>query len=185
MDSFELNKIFGAVLAVLFLILGVSFLSEGLFESHKPEKPGFIIEVAEDDGHSSGGAEKKKAGPEPIAALLADADIEAGKKVAKKCAACHSFDKGGASKVGPNLYEIVNKPIAGVSGFGYSTAMTDYAAGQKWDYDQLNKFLFKPKALIKGTAMGFAGLKKTKDRANIIGYLRSLADSPAELPAAE
>lgn len=183
MDSYQLNKIAGALLGTLFVILSLSFLSDAIFTSHAPETAGFAIEVeGDDDGHVK---KAEKTGPtiEPIAAMLASADVAAGQKVAKKCAACHTFDKGGKKKVGPNLYEIVTRAVGSTDGFSYSSAMKEYSDGKSWTYAELNKFLYKPKAYIKGTSMGFAGLKKVADRANLIGFLRSLAETPAVLPS--
>lgn len=181
MNSSYSNMIFSAILGVAFVVLTISFVSEGLFHSEAPGKEGFLIEIA--DGPAvvpTGGGE---AALPPILPLLASADIEAGAKVFKKCAACHTGDEGGANKVGPALWEIVNRPAAVADGFGYSTAMKAYSSdGSKpWEYENLNAFLLKPKAYIKGTSMGFAGLKKAADRANIIAYLRSLSANPAPL----
>lgn len=181
--GFEWNKIFGALLACAFVVLGVNFLSDGLFHAEKPEQDGYALEggaVAAVDGGD------EPAGVESVNAMLAKMEISEGEKVGKKCVACHNFDKGGANKVGPALYDIVNRAIATVDGFGYSGALKAYAEGGKtWTYDELNGFLYKPKAHVKGTSMGFAGLKKTGDRAAMIAYLRSLADTMAPLPEAE
>lgn len=184
MDSFELNKIIGAVLGTVFIAFSISIVSDAIFSVHAPENPGFLIEAAE--AGEGGGGGKEEAGPEPIGPLLASADVGKGQAVFKKCAACHTADNGGANKVGPNLWNIVNRPVASHEGFSYSSAMKEHAQGGSavWDYESLSHFLLAPKKFVKGTAMGFAGLKKIDDRANIIAYLRTLSDSPAPLPEA-
>lgn len=183
MDSFEVTKIVGGLLAAVFVIFTVSIVSDAIFESPAPEQEGFVIAAAE--AESNGGEEaKEEAAPEPIGPLLASADVAAGEKAFKKCAACHTVDDGGANKVGPNLWDIVNRPVAGHEGFSYSAAMKEFAQGGAtvWDYDHLSEFLAAPKKYIKGTAMGFAGVKKIEERADLIAYLRSLATEPAPLP---
>jgi len=115
--------------------------------------------------------------------LLASANVKKGKKVAKKCLSCHSFEKGGKNKVGPNLYGLIGRPIATHKGFRYSPAMKKYASkAQNWGYDNLGSFLQKPKKLIKKTKMAFPGIRKVKDLANLIVFLRTNADKPAPLP---
>ena len=180
MDSFEWNKVFGALLGLAFVVMGVNFLADGIFHHGNPEKAGFEIP----GGEAIAATGPADSGPayEPIGALLASADLAKGEKVGKKCVACRTFNEGGKNNVGARLYRIVNRPIAGSDGFGYSNALKEYAADKTWTYEELNGFLFKPKAHVKGTSMGFAGLKKTADRANMIGYLRSLAAEPAPLP---
>ncbi len=182
MDSFELNKMAGALLATVFIIMSIRLASDALFEKEAPEKPGFAIVAAEaaPGGEAAGG--EAAAVVEPIAPLLASADATAGEAVFKKCAACHSGDKGGANKVGPNLWGVVGRPIASHEGFNYSAGFKEFAPGKNWDYEALAHFVTKPKAYIKGTAMGFAGLPKPEDRANLIAYLRTLADTPVPLP---
>ncbi|MFD1744537.1 c-type cytochrome [Rhizobium helianthi] len=175
------NMAVGALLGTVFVMMSVSIASEGLFHSETPEKPGFVI--AAEEAPSAGGEAAAPAAV-PIAQLLATADAKAGETVFKKCQACHSGEKGGPNKVGPDLWAIVNRPIAGHEGFSYSAALKDFSKGGSvtWDYEHLNHFLAAPKAYVPGTAMGFAGVKKDDERANLIAYLRSLADEPAPLP---
>lgn len=183
MDSFEYNKLIGAFLGAVFVVFSVGIISDAIFAAPHPEKEGFIIEAAE--AEAAGGGDAAPA-VEPIAVRLATADATAGQAVEKKCSACHTIDKGGANKVGPNLWDIVNRPIASHEGFAYSGAMKEFSQGGSvvWDYEHLDQFLASPKGLVKGTAMGFAGLKKPDERANLIAYMRTLADSPAPLPEA-
>jgi cytochrome c len=163
-------------------MMSVSIASEGIFHSAVPEKPGFAIAAAETPAEGAGG--EAAAPAVPIAQLLAKADAKAGETVFKKCQACHDGTKGGPNKVGPNLFGVVDRPIASHEGFAYSAAMKDFSKGssEKWTFEYLNKFLMAPKKDVPGTAMGFAGLAKDQDRANVILYLHTLADSPVPLP---
>jgi cytochrome c len=181
MDSFELNKIIGAVLGTVFVVFTIGIVSDSIFAEHAPEKPGFVIAALEE---GAGGGETEEEGPEAIGPLLASADVAAGETVFKKCTACHTVDKGGANKVGPNLWDIVNRPVASHEGFGYSAGMREFSQGGSvaWDYEHLSNFLLSPRKAVPGTAMGFAGLKNIEERANVIAYLRTLADTPAPLP---
>jgi cytochrome c len=181
MDSFELNKIIGAVLATCILLLVTSFTASALFASHPPEKPGFAI-AAKEEGH--GGKEAAAAAPsEPIEKLLQTASAEKGQAATKVCQTCHTFEKNGPNRVGPNLYGVVGDHRGeGRNGFNFSAAMK--AKGGTWSYDDLNKFLANPKGFIPGTAMGFAGIQKDSQRADVIAYLRTLSDSPVPLPTA-
>ena len=105
------------------------------------------------------------------------------KKLSKKCSACHVFGAGGKNKVGPALWNVVNRPLGASEGYAYSDALAGF--GGAWDYAALNAFLAKPKDYISGTKMNFAGLKKPQDRANLIAWMRAKADSPAALPSAD
>lgn len=179
MDSFEFNKFAMAILGVVFLVMSLNFVSGALFHAEKPHHDDSDLEVASASGSS------EPAGPEfePISAMLASADIGDGEKVFKKCVACHTVEEGGANKAGPALWGVVERPMATGEGFGYSAALTEYGADKTWTYEELNGFLWKPKKYVKGTAMGFAGLKKVEDRAAVVAYLRSLSANPAPLPA--
>jgi cytochrome c len=185
MDSFELNKIVGAVLFTLLVVMSLGIFAGEIYAPAVPEKPGFVIEVAEEtSGGEAGGA--AAAQEPPIAALLASAKVEAGEAVAKKCAACHNFVEGAGSKVGPDLYNIVDRPIGSAEGFKYSAVMkAAHDEGKKWTYEHLSTFLKNPKTDMPGTAMGFAGIAKSEDRANLIAYLRTLSHSPVPLPEPE
>lgn len=179
MSSFEFNKIFAALLVAAIVAMLSSFIAKQAVHPEKLANDAVAIDGAADaGGHGGGQAEDK--GPEPILALLAAADVEKGAKVSKACAACHSFEKGGAAKQGPNLWNIVNHDIGAAPGFQYSDGMKNLAGN--WDYAHLNQFLTKPKKLISDTKMNYAGLKKPEDRAAIIAWLRTLSDSPAALP---
>jgi cytochrome c len=182
MESFEVNKLLGALLGTIFVVFSIALVSDGIFSSPNPAKPGFEI-VAEEApaGGETGGGEQAK--PEPIAPLLAKADPKAGEAIFKKCLACHTIEKGGPNKTGPNLYGVVGRPVASHEGFSYSAGMKEFAqTTPNWDYDHLSHFIAGPKAYVKGTAMTFAGLKKEEDRANLLAYLRTAADTPAPLP---
>jgi cytochrome c len=175
MDSFEWNKIAGAVLFALLLSVGVKIVSDTLFESEAPETPGYVIAVATEEGGA--------AAPQPLAVLLASADPKMGATSAKKCLACHTFSQGEPNKVGPNLYGVVNRPIASHEGYEYSDALKAFAQqNQTWTFEHLSTFVHDPKATVPGTKMTFAGLKDDKERANVLAYLRTLSDNPAPLP---
>lgn len=180
MDSFEFNKIAGAVLGTLLLVLGLKNLGGVVFHNEAPEKAGFMIATAE--AQSSDAKPADAAALVPIAKLLASADKAKGEAVAKACAACHDFTKGGPNKVGPNLWDVVERPVASVAGFSYSDALKGLT-GKTWSFDALNLWLLAPAADVKGTKMSFGGLKKDEDRANVIAYLASLSDSPKPFPA--
>ena len=180
MDSFEINKILGAILFTCLVMLALNIGAGAIFSPVKPEKPGYEITVTEEPAQ---GAKPEAAAPaEPIEKLLASASVEKGEQAAKKCVACHTFTKGGPNRVGPNLWGIVNRPKASEAGFTYSDALK--SKGGNWTIDDLNAFLTNPRGYAPGTKMTFVGLPKGSERADIIAYLNSLADSPAPLPKA-
>lgn len=181
MNSFELNKIAAAVLLAGIIAMVTGFLSDELVKS-KPLKesvykvPGLEL-AAPAEAAPAGEPEKL----EPIAPLLASAKVADGEAAAKKCVTCHSFNKGGANKVGPNLWDIVGANHAHIDGYAYSAALVGMKA-KPWTYEDLNAFLVNPKAYAPGTKMAFAGIRKPEERAALIAYLRSLSDAPKPLP---
>jgi cytochrome c len=180
MDSFEFNKIAGAVLGTALMVFGLNGAAEVIFHSENPEKPGFVIEVA--DAATGGETGGEEAAAISLGTLLAAADPKKGESAAKACAACHVFVKDGPNKVGPNLWDIVERPHAAVSGFPYSDAMKAKAS-EAWTYEALNTFIKNPKEGVPGTKMVFGGLKKDTTRADLLAYLASLSDAPKPFPA--
>ena len=180
MDSFEWNKIFGAVLGTGLFVFALKIIGAGLFASEPPAKPGYLIAVAET---TAAGAAAAPAEPEvSLGTLMATADKAKGEDDAKACAACHEFTKGGTTKVGPDLYGIVGRGIGTVPGFAYTDGFKTMA-GKDWDYDSLNEWLKKPSGFIKGTKMTFSGISNPHTRADVLAYLGSLSDSPVPFPA--
>ena len=177
MDSLKFNKIAAGVLCAGLLIMAFIKLGDFLVEPHKISVNSYPIKV--EDSESKNNKVVSASVIEPILSLISGADIDAGKKISKKCTACHGFEPGGKNKVGPNLYNIVNKSIA-KSDFSYSKAFL--ALSGEWSYEELNKFFYNPKKYVKGTKMNFAGLKKKNDRANLIAWLRTLSKNPVSLP---
>ena len=180
MNSFEINKILGALLGTCLVLVAVHIASGAIFTQQPPAKPGYEIAVKEE---APQGAAPAAPAEVPIANLLASASAERGAQVAKQCQACHNFQEGQGAKVGPDLYGIVGRPVASVPGFNYSAPLK--AKGGTWTFDALNKWLTKPSADVPGTAMTFAGLSNEKQRADVIAYLNSLSANPVPLPKAQ
>jgi cytochrome c len=178
MGGFELNKIMGAIILAGLVGMLSGFAADKVIAPETLKENVYKVEgvVA-----AAGTGAPAAAVIEPISGLLASADLAKGEAGAKACAACHSFDKGGPNKVGPNLWNVVGGPHAHAEGFAYSTAMKALH-DKKWNYEALNEFLVKPSAAIKGTKMAYAGMKNPQDRANLIAWLRTKADSPVALP---
>jgi len=178
MGGMEFNKIFAAILVAGIVAMLGGFIAKKLVHPHKPAE--FAYNVEEMEGAAGAGpAQEKKA--VPILAMIATADAARGEKIAKACAACHSFNQGGPNGVGPNMWGVVNGPKNHAPGFNYSGAL-EKNGELKWTYASLNKFLWKPKEYAPGTKMSYAGLKKPEDRAAVIAWMRLQASSPAPLP---
>lgn len=181
MDSFEWNKIFGAVLGTVLFVVTLNILVGGLMTPPKAEKPGMEVAVAEESTGGGTSAPVVEAKPD-WGTVIPAADLAAGDKAHIRCQQCHDFSKGGPDKIGPNLYGIVGGVHAHAPNYAYSPALAAMK-GQVWGYDELDAFLKNPKGAIKGTKMSFAGISKQADRVNLIAYLRTLSDSPLAIPA--
>ena len=179
MDSFELNKIIAAVLMVALLVIGLGKIADGVFHVKKPKNPGYQVEI--ESQLASGTSQVTEIVEKiDIVAVMALGDIASGEKIFKKCAACHSINKGGKNKIGPALYNVVGRAVGGVDNYKYSKTLATY--GKEWTFEELNGFLTKPSSYLKGTKMSYAGLRKEKDRASVIKYLNQNSDSPKLLP---
>jgi cytochrome c len=179
MDSFELNKIFAAILIVILLVFGLDVIVDRVFEVKKLENPAYKVDVEEKSMANT--SETITDGEKfDVAALMSKGNLSDGEKVFKKCAACHSIKKDGRNKIGPALYNVVGRAVGGVSDYKYSKALASY--GKNWTFEELNGFLIKPATYLKGTKMAYAGLKKETDRASVIIYLNQNGDNPKPLP---
>jgi cytochrome c len=180
MSSFELNKFAAAILLAGIIAMVSSFLAEEIVKPKPLDKPAYVVAGVEAAATPAAGA-PKEAKLEPIGPLLAKADAAEGANLAKQCAACHTFDKGGPNRVGPNLYGVIGSHPAEVQGYTFSKAL-EGIKDKVWDYEQLNAWLASPKTYAPGTKMTFAGLRKPEQRADVIAFLRSKSDSPPPLP---
>lgn len=178
--SLETNKALAALLTAGIIASGSGVISRILYHPSMPEENAYVIAVPEAETGEGEDATTADAAPLPV--LLAAASPEEGETVAKKCAACHSFEQGGAAKIGPPLWGVVGRDIASVEGFAYSDALLGMEGG--WTFDGLNAFIHDPKGYAPGTKMAFAGVAEPEDLANLLVYLRSLADAPVPLPEA-
>ena len=179
MNSFELNKIIAAVLMVALLVIGLGKIADGIFYVKKPKNPAYQVEIESQLTSITSQADEAIEQID-IATIMALGDAASGEKIFKKCAACHSINKGGKNKIGPALYNVVGRAVGGVDDYKYSKALASY--GKEWTFEELNGFLTKPSSYLKGTKMSYAGLRKEKDRASVIQYLNQNSDSPKLLP---
>ena len=175
MNNFELNKVVAAVLATVLVVFGINKFGDILFHTEKPAQSAYKVEKVELAVATSSGTSQVD-----IKELLAMGDVAHGEKVFKKCSACHMIAAGGKNMTGPNLWSIINKKTGADPNYKYSKALAAY--GKEWTFDEMNGFLIKPSAHVKGTKMAFAGLKKEKDRASVILYMNSKSDNPIPTP---
>jgi cytochrome c len=180
MDSFEWNKIAGAVLGTLIFIFVIRLVAENIYEPETPAKPGYIVQGVVETAGGAATAPVEEAMPD-WGTVLASADVGAGKTVSVKCEQCHDTSSAKTVKIGPPLFGVVGRDRASIAGFDYSAAMK--AKGGSWTYDELFKFVKEPGAYIPGTKMTFAGITSAKDRINLIAFLRTNTDgTPVAIP---
>ncbi len=181
MSGLEVNKILASIIFAVLIVTLIGHFGDLIIDTkhHDEKETAYKIDV-EDSPSVEGNIEKKEDVIEPISALLVSASMENGEKLFKKCATCHNYEKGSANKVGPQLWNLINRPKGSVDGFAYSKVLAEF--GGDWGYEELAEFLYKPKKYMKGTKMNFAGLKKVKDRADIVYFLRAQSDNPVALP---
>ena len=177
-SSLETNKVLAALLTAGIIASGAGVVSRIIYHPTMPEENAYVIAVSDEGAREGEAAAEATATPLPV--LLAEASPEEGESETKKCAACHSFEQGGPAKIGPPLWGVVDRDIASVDGFAYSDALLGKEG--EWTFESLAGFLADPKGWAPGTKMAFAGIKDPADRADVLVYLRSLAESPVPLP---
>ena len=181
MDSFEINKIIAAVLLTALIVIGIGKFADILFHIEKPKESAYKVEGLESSvAKISSSKDLKEVEKVNIGQLLALGDLVHGEKVFKKCSACHMIASDGKNMIGPNLWSVFGRTAGSVSDYKYSKAMVAY--GKEWTFEEMNSYLIKPQAYIKGTKMAFAGLRKEKDRASVILFMNSKSSSPKPLP---
>ena len=181
MDSFEINKIIAAILLTALIVIGLGKFTDILFHVEKPKESAYKVEGLETSvAKTSSSSEIKEVEKVNIGQLLALGDLVHGEKVFKKCSACHMIASGGKNMIGPNLWSVIGRTAGSVTDYKYSKAMVAY--GKEWTFEEMNSYLIKPQAYVKGTKMAFAGLRKEKDRASVILFMNSKSSSPKPLP---
>lgn len=181
-DNFEFDKLIGALIVGVFVLVFSINIGSIVYPIKRfVVQRGYKVDVEDVNVAlaSSGGIPDEI----DISLVFAEFDASKGEQIFKKCSVCHTNNEGGANKVGPNLWNILNAKVAVRDGFAYSGAMLGKGeSGDNWTYEELYRYLYSPKHYVPGTKMAFAGIKKDQDRVNLIMYLRSLSNSPAELP---
>ena len=182
MSGLEVNKILASIFVALIVVILISVLGEAIIngKNNQQVENDYFIDISEMDSNDLVTNTQNEQFSDEIAMFLTSASFEKGEKLFKKCSACHSYEKGGVNKVGPNLWNIINRPKSNVQGYAYSKALAESKGS--WGYEELSQFLYKPKEYIQQTKMNFSGLKKVQDRADLLLFLREQADSPADLP---
>ncbi len=181
MDSFEINKIIAAVLLTALIIIGIGKFADFLFFVEKPKVSAYKVEGLEKATSSLDEVKDvKEVVQVDITQLLAMGDVAHGEKVFKKCSACHMIAADGKNMIGPNLWGVIGRKAGAIDDYKYSKAMLAYA--KEWTFEEMNSYLIKPQAYVKGTKMAFAGLRKEKDRASVILYMNSKSDNPKPTP---
>jgi len=176
MNSFEINKIFTAILVTILVVFGIGKISNIIFDKDDENIVAYKVEAPEGTSGEANAGETSV----DLSTLFAMADVAHGKKVFKKCATCHSIKQGGKNKIGPKLWNVMFRPVGSITDYKYSKALTSYR--KEWNWKEINSFLIKPSKWIKGNKMGFAGLKDERDRASVILYLNQNSDNPKPLP---
>ena len=182
MSALEVNKILASIFIAVIVVSLISILGDIIInkKNNQQVENAYYIDISEMKTNDIVTNTQNDGVSEQIYMFLTSASFEKGEKLFKKCSACHSYQKGSANKVGPNLWNIINRPKASVQGFTYSKALAEFSGN--WGYEELSQFLYKPKEYIQGTKMNFSGLKKVQDRADLLLFLREQADIPAEIP---
>ena len=175
MNSFEINKIFTAIIITILIVVGINKISDLIFDSNNKSVVAYKVEAPEGSA-----VQASTESSIDISAFLAMGDVATGEKQFKKCKACHSINKDGRNNIGPKLWNVMFRPVGSITDYKYSKALSNYK--KDWSWEEMNGFLIKPAKWIKGNKMGFAGIKDEKERASVILYLNQNSDNPKTLP---
>lgn len=171
MSGLEFNKVIAAILVASLVAMLTGSVANILYKPHLTTKRGYQVSIighTNDQNSANAIAETKI----DIKELMNRANADAGKGLIKKCTVCHSLDKGGVHKIGPNLWNVAGADKAKAPGYKFSSSMVSTAG--KWDDESLYHFLRKPSKFIPGTKMSFIGISDPQDIADIILYLKTI-----------